>query len=132
VAQGAAYSYDSDVWSLGITLLELATAAFPYPPERNGQRLSFWDLLDAIVESPPPTPPRHFGPAFHGFVLACLHKLPSERASSSQARNHARAARSCGDAVGWRDGSLLLFVVARLSCGALFPRGAPLARCSAG
>ena len=52
--QGGAYSYDSDVWSLGITLLELASGAFPYPPERNGHRLSFWDLLDAIVESPPP------------------------------------------------------------------------------
>ena len=27
---GASYSYDSDVWSLGITLLELAIDAFPY------------------------------------------------------------------------------------------------------
>ena len=27
--QGSNYSYDSDVWSLGITLLELSTAAFP-------------------------------------------------------------------------------------------------------
>ena len=80
--------YDSDVWSLGITMLELATAAFPYPPERNGRRLSFWDLLDAIVESPPPTPPAHFAPHFHAFIGACLQKEPSHRASSSQLLHH--------------------------------------------
>ena len=27
---GGSYSYDSDIWSLGITLLELAIASFPY------------------------------------------------------------------------------------------------------
>merc|ERR1719331_69793 len=57
---GGSYSYDSDMWSLGVTLLELATASFPYlrnvPPGPQG-RLSFWDLLDLIVESPPPSPP---------------------------------------------------------------------------
>ena len=86
--QGSAYSYDSDVWSLGITLLELATGAFPYPPERDGRRLSFWDLLDAIVESPPPTPPSHFAPQFHSFIGACLQKEPARRASSSQLLHH--------------------------------------------
>ena len=82
--QGASYSYDSDVWSLGITLLELGNGAFPYPHERNGRRLSFWDLLDAIVESPPPTPPAHFSPAFHAFITGCLQKEPAARATSTQ------------------------------------------------
>lgn len=87
--QGASYSFDSDVWSLGITLLELATAAFPYPNEAvGGRRLSFWDLLDAIVECPPPTPPAHFSAHFHGFISACLLKEPSARASSSQLLHH--------------------------------------------
>ena len=86
--QGSCYSYDSDVWSLGITLLELGNGAFPYPPERGGRRLSFWDLLDAIVESPPPTPPAHFGAPFHNFITACLQKEPSARASSSQLLGH--------------------------------------------
>jgi len=94
--QGSAYSYDSDVWSLGITLLELATAAFPYPPERDGRRLSFWDLLDAIVESPPPTPPTHFAPHFHGFISACLQKEPTARASSTQLLAHPLLAQHRG------------------------------------
>ena len=86
--QGGSYSYDSDVWSFGITMLELATAAFPYPPERGGRRLSFWDLLDAIVESPPPTPPPHFGQPFHHLITACLQKEPSARATSTQLLHH--------------------------------------------
>lgn len=86
--QGSSYSYDSDVWSLGITLLELATAAFPYPAERSGRRVSFWDLLDAIVETPPPMPPAHFSAPFHAFIGGCLQKAPTERASSSQLLSH--------------------------------------------
>ena len=62
-----------------MTLLELATAAFPYGGGGGGgggggaggggggggggeriQRLGYWDLLDLIVESSPPIPPAHF------------------------------------------------------------------------
>jgi mitogen-activated protein kinase kinase 1 len=86
--QGSSYSYDSDMWSFGITFLELATGSFPYPHERGGRRLSFWDLLDAIVESPPPTPPAHFTTRFHDFISACLRKEPSARVSSSQLLAH--------------------------------------------
>lgn len=87
---GGSYSYDSDVWSLGITLLELAIATFPYlqsPPPRP-QRLSFWDLLDFIVESPPPAPPTHFSSEFHHLITCCLQKHPHARASSTQLIEH--------------------------------------------
>ena len=100
--QGNNYSYDSDVWSLGITLLELATAAFPYPHERGGQRLSFWDLLDAIVETPPPGAPAHFSAPFHSFIGACLKKEPSQRTSSTQLLSHPLLALHGGiDIAGW-------------------------------
>ncbi|KAL1495824.1 hypothetical protein AB1Y20_016684 [Prymnesium parvum] len=87
---GGSYSYDSDVWSFGITLLELGIAAFPYLHDApaSAQRLSFWDLLDFIVESPPPTPPAHFSPPFHQLITSCLQKQPAARPSSSQLLSH--------------------------------------------
>uniref|UniRef100_A0A7S4I9C8 mitogen-activated protein kinase kinase n=1 Tax=Prymnesium polylepis TaxID=72548 RepID=A0A7S4I9C8_9EUKA len=84
---GGSYSYDSDIWSLGITLLELAIASFPYL-QTTPQRLSFWDLLDCIVESPPPSPPMHFSHEFHNIITCCLQKQPDARASSSQLTGH--------------------------------------------
>eukprot|EP00216_Chloropicon_sp_CCMP2111_P005119 CAMPEP_0198247322 /NCGR_PEP_ID=MMETSP1446-20131203/46420_1 /TAXON_ID=1461542 ORGANISM="Unidentified sp, Strain CCMP2111" /NCGR_SAMPLE_ID=MMETSP1446 /ASSEMBLY_ACC=CAM_ASM_001112 /LENGTH=484 /DNA_ID=CAMNT_0043931647 /DNA_START=86 /DNA_END=1540 /DNA_ORIENTATION=+ len=81
---GGKYGYDSDIWSFGLTLVELALGRFPYPEEaplsageatnpsqgqcqgqcqsqgeQSGQarRLSFWDLLHYIVEKPAPRLP---------------------------------------------------------------------------
>ena len=54
---GEAYAFDSDVWSLGLSLLECATGRFPYAleeHEENGERsngpktLGFWDVLDHV------------------------------------------------------------------------------------
>ena len=81
---GGAYAYDSDVWSFGITILELATLRFPYPPAPPAapqQRLGFWDLLDCIVESPPPAPPATASAPLASLVTACLQKQPAARAS---------------------------------------------------
>ena len=88
---GGAYAYDSDVWSFGITILELATLRFPYPPAPPAapqQRLGFWDLLDCIVESPPPAPPATASAPLASLVTACLQKQPAARASSSALLQH--------------------------------------------
>ena len=31
--RGEKYSFDSDIWSLGLTLVECAIGRFPYPPQ---------------------------------------------------------------------------------------------------
>ncbi|KAI9472188.1 MAG: kinase-like domain-containing protein, partial [Benjaminiella poitrasii] len=49
---GSPYSVKSDVWSLGITLMELALGRFPFPPE--GTPLSIFELLQHIVHEPVP------------------------------------------------------------------------------
>ena len=90
---GDKYGYDSDVWSLGLTLVECALGRFPYPPtptdpmdvdggggagggggegghqqQAPAMKLSFWDLLHYIVENPPPELPPSFSPEFRDFV----------------------------------------------------------------
>lgn len=52
---GSPYSVKSDVWSLGITLMELALGRFPFPPE--GTPLSIFELLQHIVHEPVPVFP---------------------------------------------------------------------------
>ena len=48
--QGDSYSFDSDLWSLGLTLVECALGRFPYPPPHDaGVQLGFWELLEYIV-----------------------------------------------------------------------------------
>ena len=77
---GKPYSYDSDVWSLGLSLVECSLGRFPYPPPVEHAPgtaapprppMGFWDLLDYIVEKPPPTlPTSAFSPELCDFVAA--------------------------------------------------------------
>jgi mitogen-activated protein kinase kinase len=54
---GSPYSVKSDVWSLGITLMELVLGRFPFPPE--GTPLSIFELLQHIVHEPVPEFPQN-------------------------------------------------------------------------
>ncbi|EOA15729.1 hypothetical protein CARUB_v10006675mg, partial [Capsella rubella] len=67
---GKSYSSKSDIWSLGLVLLECATGKFPYTPleHKKGWR-SVYELVDAIVETAPPTAPPHlFSQEFCSFI----------------------------------------------------------------
>lgn len=110
---GGSYSFNSDIWSLGLSLLELAVGKFPYLPEEAGQRLGFWDLvcgwppvlfcapslthrrahraaaqLDYIVKEPAPVIPPSLSPAFADFLRLCLQKEPERRPTSSDLLQH--------------------------------------------
>lgn len=129
--QGNHYSIQSDIWSLGLSLVEMAIGRYPIPPpkddelkeifnlketknekvsinstnekqstERTGgdkqidinspkqpvynedtPRLSIFELLDYIVNEPPPTiPSPPFSVEFKDFVDRCLKKDPNQRA----------------------------------------------------
>ncbi|KAJ3275615.1 MAP kinase kinase (MEK) [Terramyces sp. JEL0728] len=76
--QGESYTSASDVWSLGMTLVELVIGKFPFPP--NGQPLSVFELLEYIVHEPVPTlPPGEFSPEFEKFVARSLIKDQTKR-----------------------------------------------------
>lgn len=65
------YDIRADVWSLGITLVELATARSPY----DGCKTDF-EVLTKVLDSDPPSLPKDqsFSQEFQDFVTKCLRK----------------------------------------------------------
>ena len=86
--QGAKYSIKSDVWSVGLTLMELAIGRFPFDATDTtaGDRASqgpmgILDLLQQIVHEPAPTLPQSdaFPPILDDMIQKCLMKKPDDR-----------------------------------------------------
>lgn len=66
------YSVQSDVWSLGLTLLEVAAGRYPYPPETFD---NIFSQLKAIVDGEPPKlDDKFFSKEAQQFVKSCLNK----------------------------------------------------------
>jgi mitogen-activated protein kinase kinase len=64
VAPGT-YGVQSDIWSLGLSILEIAKGVYPYPPETFN---SVFAQLSAIVDGEPPELPEEFSATAQGFV----------------------------------------------------------------
>ncbi|KAJ3015904.1 MAP kinase kinase (MEK) [Thoreauomyces humboldtii] len=85
--QGGKYSVQSDVWSLGITLMELALGKFPFQSE--GEPLTVFELLEYIVNEPVPALPEgQYSAELEAFVARCLIKDPKERPTPSDLLNN--------------------------------------------
>ncbi|KAJ0003933.1 hypothetical protein NQD34_010147 [Periophthalmus magnuspinnatus] len=80
----APYDYKADIWSLGITLIELAQIEPPHH-ELNPMR-----VLLKIAKSEPPTldSPHKWSPEFNDFLRKCLDKNPETRPSAAQLLEH--------------------------------------------
>lgn len=87
---GGKYGNKSDIWSLGLVLLECATGQFPYsPPDQGEGWSSFYELMEAIVDQPPPSVPSdQFSPEFRSFISACVQKDPKDRQSARELLGH--------------------------------------------
>ncbi|XP_077453119.1 dual specificity mitogen-activated protein kinase kinase 1 isoform X2 [Stigmatopora argus] len=104
--QGTHYSVQSDIWSMGLSLVEMAIGRFPIPPPDPKELedifgsqaahgsdcrppMAIFELLDYIVNEPPPKlPGMLFSTDFQDFVNKCLIKNPAERADLKQLMVH--------------------------------------------
>lgn len=82
------YDWRADIWSFGITLLELAHGHAPFA------KLPPMKVLMMTLNNPPPTldqspdSKKHFSKAMRDIVAKCLIKKPSERPTAAQLLEH--------------------------------------------
>ncbi|KAI9253948.1 kinase-like domain-containing protein [Phascolomyces articulosus] len=86
--QGAPYAVQSDIWSLGLTLIEVSQNRPALPPPGQPQ-LSIIELLDLIVRQPVPViQGSHISKECRNFVAVCLIKNPRDRPGPGRMLDH--------------------------------------------
>ncbi|CAG9937695.1 unnamed protein product [Clonostachys rosea f. rosea IK726] len=93
---GQSYTITSDVWSTGVTLLEVAQHRFPFPADGTDAqpKAGVIDLLTYIVRQPVPQlkdEPEmdvYWSDNFKYFIQCCLEKNTSRRASPWKMMDH--------------------------------------------
>jgi serine/threonine protein kinase len=91
---GEPYSFPSDIWSFGLSVLAIALGKYPLNTEGG-----YWGLLHNLRDEPSPKlPDDEFSPEFCEFIDLCLYKDPKERWTCAQLLAHPFL-EGCGEAM---------------------------------
>ncbi|CAJ1441426.1 unnamed protein product [Effrenium voratum] len=88
---GKPYKYNSDTWSLGLTLMECVLMRYPYAREEEvGYKFSFWELMRRIDKQEPPSLPPcpQYSPKLQEFLQEALQKDPEHRPGAAAMKAH--------------------------------------------
>ncbi|KAK9820835.1 hypothetical protein WJX81_001306 [Elliptochloris bilobata] len=78
------YSFPSDIWSLGLTLLECATGRYPYDASAGPLQL----MIQVVEEAVPLPAPGACSEDVRDFVRQCMRKDPLQRPSAEGLLSH--------------------------------------------
>ncbi|BGP32360.1 Protein kinase C signaling pathway involved MAPKK protein [Rhodotorula toruloides] len=98
--RGGQYSINSDVWSMAVTVLEVALNRFPFPAEGeaplNGpiELLTYLLKMDAVAIPDDPAIGIKYTNAFRNFIQVCLDKDPATRPGPQALLSHGWIRRS--------------------------------------
>ena len=86
--RGEAYFPDTDIWSVGLILLECAIGKYPFPLDPEAAQIGFWEIQQSIEGHEPCEPPAEFSEEFRDIVRIMLSKSAGTRSTCRELLEH--------------------------------------------
>lgn len=80
---GKDYSFPSDVWAFGLSMITIAQGRFPLDTQGG-----YWTILHGIRDAAPPVLPAQFSDECRDFVAQCMKRNPDERKTVKELLKH--------------------------------------------